>query len=186
MQRADSATVFRGPDSPELLAAQAMYQPAKRHQPFPGVPGSQWAEARQPVTQPGYWAGPQQACHPAGHQRKTAYVAAPAEPSAHAARPAARRTTPTPDLQAKRKIRRARRQERNAAMDYTELIGRLEHLITEQGGPQNVATDAIVRLYQVGVAPMFRALRDAVRGPADRSMANGAVCSGTSCGRSSR
>ena len=37
-------------------------------------------------------------------------------------------------------------------------------LITEQGGHQNVATDAIVRLYQ-GVAPMFRALRDAVRGP---------------------
>ena len=89
MQRADSATVFRGPDSPELLAAQTMYQPAQRHQPFPGhVPGSQWAEARQPVTQPGYWAGapPQQAYHPAGHQRKTAYVA-PAEPSAHAARP---------------------------------------------------------------------------------------------------
>ena len=172
MQRADSATVFRGPDSPELLAAQAMYQPAQRHQPFPGhVPGSQWAEARQPVTQPGYWAGapPQQAYHPAGHQTKTAYVA-PAEPSTHAARPAARRTTPTPDLQAKRKIRRARRQERNAAMDYTELIGRLEHLITEQGGHQRVATDAIVRLYQVGVAPMFRALRDAVRGPADRGM----------------
>ena len=161
MQRADSATVFRGPDSPELLAAQAMYQPAKRHQPFPGVPGSQWAEARQPVTQPGYWAGPQQACHPAGHQRmqrKTAYVAAPAEPSAHAARPAARRTTPTGDqqLQAKRKIRRARRQERNAAMDYTELVGRLEHLITEQGH-QNVATDAIVRLYQVRCPEMFRA-----------------------------
>ena len=150
MQRADSATVFRGPDSPELLAAQAMYQPAKRHQPFPGVPGSQWAEARQPVTQqPGYWAvSTQQAYHPAGHQTKTAYVA-PAEPSTHAARPAARRTTPTPDLQAKRKIRRARRQERNAAMDYTELIGRLEHLITEQGGHQEVATDAIVRLYQV-------------------------------------
>ena len=41
MQRAASATVFRGPDSPELLAAQAMYQPAQRHQPFPGVPGSQ-------------------------------------------------------------------------------------------------------------------------------------------------
>ena len=61
MQRADSATVFRGPDSPGLLAPQAMYQPAQRHQPFPGVPGSQWAEARQPVTQPGYWAGPQQA-----------------------------------------------------------------------------------------------------------------------------
>ena len=128
MQRADSTTVFRGPDSPELQAAQAMYQPAQRHQPFAGhVPGSQWAEARQPVTQPGYWAGapPQQAYHPAGHQRKTAYVA-PAEPSAHAARPAARRTTPTGDLQAKRKIRRARRQERNAAMDYTELIGRLD------------------------------------------------------------
>ena len=150
MQRADSATVFRGPDSPELLAAQAMYQPAQRHQPFPGhVPGSQWAEARQPVTQPGYWAvSTQQAYHPAGHQTKTAYVA-PAEPSTHAARPAARRTTPTPDLQAKRKIRRARRQERNAAMDYTELIGRLEHLITEQGGDNPVTTDAIERLYQV-------------------------------------
>ena len=52
MQRADSATVFRGPDSPELLAAQAMYQPAQRHQPFPGhVPRSQRAEAQQLVTQ---------------------------------------------------------------------------------------------------------------------------------------
>ena len=142
MQRADSATVFRGPDSPELLAAQAMYQPAQRHQPFPGhVPGSQWAEARQPVTQPGYWAGPQQACHPAGHQRKTAYVAAPAEPTQHAARPAARRTTPTGDqqLQAKRKIRRARRQERNAAMDYTELIGPAFPVFTGHG-LLNVAT----------------------------------------------
>ena len=106
--------------------------------------------------------------------------------STHAARPAARRTTPTPDLQAKRKIRRARRQERNAAMDYTELIGRLEHLITEQGGHLNVATDAIVRLYQVGLPRCSALYVRLCVALLTAACANGAVCSGMSCGRSSR
>ena len=104
----------RQPCGDQLQAAQAMYQPAQRHQPFAGhVPGSQGAEARQPVTQPGYWAGapPQQAYHPAGHQRKTAYVA-PAEPSAHAARPARRLKTGLAGLAPSTEARQASEQRR--------------------------------------------------------------------------
>ena len=53
------------------------------------------------------------------------------------------------DIQAKRKIRRARRQERNAAMRYEELVTRLEQLMHDSGGAEHVTTDAIVQLYQV-------------------------------------
>ena len=62
------------------------------------------------------------------------------------------------DLQAKRKIRRARRQERNAAMRYEELLIRLEQLIIDHGGAEFVTTDSIVQMYQVRVAPLRLAL----------------------------
>lgn len=65
----------------------------------------------------------------------------------------------SPDVQAKRKIRRARRQERNAAMRYEELLFRLDQLIQDSGGAEYVTTEAIVRLYQVRAAVPYRGSR---------------------------
>eukprot|EP01043_Picozoa_sp_COSAG02_P027283 COSAG02_NODE_1601_length_11741_cov_40.329411_13_plen_165_part_00 len=133
-----------------------MYRSTRRAQPSSGLggaSGSAWAgdAAQQQQQQPhGYWAPPPQQYGDGREGGSTAYSLSSGQ----------RGASPTGgvDVQAKRKIRRARRQERNAAMRYEELVTRLEQLIHDSGGAKLVTTDAIVQLYQVRCT----AWRDAV------------------------
>jgi hypothetical protein len=107
-------------------------------------------------SQAGYWAPPARGARLPSYNQVAGAAAAggyaqPLEIQAgpHSLSSAPRVPAPAVDIQAKRKIRRARRQERNAAMRYEELLIRLEQLILDHGGAEYVTTDSIVQLYQV-------------------------------------
>jgi hypothetical protein len=152
-------------------------------------------------SQAGYWAPPARGARLPSYNQVAGAAAAggyaqPLEIQAgpHSLSSAPRVPAPAVDIQAKRKIRRARRQERNAAMRYEELLIRLEQLILDHGGAEYVTTDSIVQLYQVrhttraSRPPGRRAHRMLLRVTRHRVF----LCrrpifrSGTSCARSSR